>query len=159
MRVWLGALVVAGIVAVAAPVAAQVENGDGGNDRLRGTSKADTLNGRGGDDVLLGRGGDDRLEGGAGDDELDGSGGGDRIDAGRGADLIVGGGGDDVIVGGRGIDGINMVDGVEVESPGRDVIKALDGEADEISCGEGDDRAIVDEVEDGVYDCEEVIEP
>jgi uncharacterized protein YodC (DUF2158 family) len=40
-----------------------------------------------------------------------------------------------------------------------DVIDARDGGPDMIICGRGDDRAIVDAVEDGVYDCEEVDEP
>jgi hypothetical protein len=158
VRVKLGALLVVGIAAVAAPVVAEVRQGDGGDNDLRGTSKADRLAGRGGDDLLRGRAGRDRLDGGAGADELDGGGGSDRIGAGRGTDLIEGGKGGDTIRAGRASDQINMVDGVEVPSPGDDVIRAVDGERDEISCGEGEDRVFVDRIEDGVYDCEEVIE-
>jgi hypothetical protein len=52
-----------------------------------------------------------------------------------------------------------MLDGVELESPGNDVIDARDGTEDEINCGDGEDTAIVDGAEEGVIDCEEVIEP
>ena len=159
VRVIVGAFLVAGIVALAAPVAAQTLKGDGGDNKLRGSARADILNGRGGDDRLEGRGGKDRIRGGAGHDVIDGGGGADRIRAGRGSDLVVGGKGGDTISGGRGQDGINMEDGVEIASPGDDVIHAVDGERDEISCGEGDDTAYVDRLEDGVYDCETVIEP
>ena len=159
MRVKLGALVVAGMVAFAAPVAAETLKGDGGDERLRGSSSADLLNGRGGDDDLVGRGGRDKIRGGAGHDSIDGGPGGDRIAAGRGIDIVVGGKGGDTISGGRGTDGINVEDGVEIESPGDDVIRAVDGERDEISCGDGDDKAFVDRVENGVYDCERMVEP
>ena len=74
-------------------------------------------------------------------------------------DVLIGGRGRDTLNPGRGRDGVNMRDGVELAAPGRDVIRARDGAADQISCGAGRDRAFVDEVEDGVYDCEELIEP
>lgn len=132
MRVKLGALLFVGIVAIAVPVAAQVKNGGRGDDRLVGTAKADRIDGGAGGDILRGRGGDDRLIGGKG---------GDRIS------------------GGKGVDQINTQDGEPLASPGRDVIRARDGGPDEINCGAGRDRAYVDVTEDGVYDCEEVIEP
>ncbi len=44
-------------------------------------------------------------------------------------------------------------------APGRDTIDARDGRNDEINCGGGNDVAIVDSIEDGVYDCEVVREP
>ena len=141
MRVKLGVLLFAGTIAVAVPVAAQVKNGGAGSDVLRGTRGADKLAGRGGPDELRGRGGKDRLLGGGGDD------------------VLVGGKGRDTLNPGKGQDGVNMIAGVEQRAPGRDVIRARDGAPDQISCGEGNDRAFVDEVEDGVYDCEEVIEP
>jgi hypothetical protein len=39
------------------------------------------------------------------------------------------------------------------------VVRARDGEADEIDCAAGFDKAYVDRVEDGVYDCEVVVSP
>jgi Ca2+-binding RTX toxin-like protein len=159
VRVRLGALLVAGIVAVAAPVAAQDQRGGAGPDDLKGTAQADDLAGRGGADSLRGRGGNDRLRGGAGDDELVGAKGGDRVLGGGGADVLVGGRGRDTLNPGHGQDGVNMRDGVELASPGPEIIRARDGEPDQISCGAGNDKVFVDEVEDGVYDCETVIEP
>lgn len=145
---------------LAVPAVALVRTGDGGDNTLRGSAKSDRLDGRAGDDRLRGKGGDDKLRGGAGADDIGGGSGDDRINAGRGPDLIVGGEGDDNINAGRGQDLINVgVDGAEIPSPGNDVIDAVDGERDEISCGEGVDTVFVDRVEDGVYDCEEIIEP
>jgi serralysin len=159
VRVKLGALLVVGMVAIAAPVVAQVKDGGPGSDRLRGTGKADQLFGRGGADVLVGRGGRDKLRGAAGGDELKGAKGRDRLIGGAAADVLIGGKGRDTLNPGKGEDGVNMRDGVELTAPGRDVIRARDGSPDQISCGQGNDRAFVDEVEDGVYDCEELIEP
>ena len=42
---------------------------------------------------------------------------------------------------------------------GDDVIDARDGSEDEINCGPGNDVAIVDASEEGVINCETVIEP
>jgi Ca2+-binding RTX toxin-like protein len=106
-----------------------------------------------------GTGGDDRLVGGARGDELRGRGGADLLIGRRGADLLIGGGGADRLRGGPGRDRFNMRDGVELAAPGDDRIEARDGGIDEIGCGGGDDVAIVDSVEDGVYDCEQVREP
>jgi Ca2+-binding RTX toxin-like protein len=159
VRVKLGALVVAVIVAFAAPVGAQVEVGGGGNDRLKGTPGSDDLSGRGGDDKLRGLSGDDLLKGGGGDDDLKGASGRDRLLGGAGSDVLVGGNGRDQHNPGPGEDGINMRNGAEVADPGADVIRARDGSADQISCGDGNDKAFVDFEEEGVYDCETVIEP
>ena len=120
------------VVGIAAGAVAATKTGGPGSDRLRGTSSADVLKGKGGDDVLIGRQGDDILIGGRGDDKLNG---------------------------GPGRDGLNVRKGVEIPSPGDDVIRARDGKADEINCGAGSDIAIVDKVEGGVFDCEEVREP
>ena len=141
MRVKLGALLVTGIVAFAAPVAAGTIKGTSGADVLKGTKKADKISGGSGDDELKGRKGNDNLKGGAG------------------ADVLIGGKGKDKFNPGKGEDGVNMRDGVELASPGKDVIKARDGEPDQISCGDGVDKAIVDAEEEGVYDCETVVEP
>ncbi|HEX6117062.1 MAG TPA: calcium-binding protein [Solirubrobacterales bacterium] len=159
MRAKLGALLVAGTVVFAAPVVAQVKDGGPGPDTLKGTPKDDELSGRGGDDTLRGLAGDDKLSGGAGDDELKGSKGKDRIRGGGASDVLIGGKGKDTLNPGKGEDGVNMRDGVELASPGADVIRARDGAPDQISCGDGDDKAIVDAEEEGVYDCETVVEP
>lgn len=121
---------ICGAVAVAAPGSGS--HPTGGSDRLVGTKGADTLKGLGGDDTLVG---------------------------GRGEDVLIGGKGNDKSRGGPGYDSFNMRDGVELSAPGDDVIYARDGGNDAINCGTGNDIAIVDASEDGVYDCEEVREP
>jgi Ca2+-binding RTX toxin-like protein len=103
-----------------------------GADRLEGTPKADNLKGLGGNDVLIG---------------------------GDGADVLIGGKGNDKLRGGPGRDGFNMRAGVELAAPGNDKIYARDGGNDEINCGAGNDIAVVDASEDGLYDCEVVREP
>jgi Ca2+-binding RTX toxin-like protein len=122
--------------AICAPVAAFAAPGDPhgsqGPDRLVGTKSADTLKGFAGDDTLIG---------------------------GRGRDTLIGGKGNDKLRGGPGRDTYNMRDGVQLAAPGNDRIDARDGGNDEINCGAGDDIAVVDATEDGVYDCEMVIEP
>ena len=159
VRVKLGALLVAGIAAIAAPVVAAPTPGTSGADDLKGTKAADDISGRGGNDALRGLKGNDKLRGGSGDDQLKGSKGKDRLLAGGGADVLIGGKGNDTLNPGKGEDGVNMNDGVEMAAPGRDVIRARDGEPDQISCGDGNDKAIVDAEEEGVYDCETVVEP
>lgn len=106
-----------------------------------------------------GTGGDDRLVGGAGGDELRGRAGADLLIGHRGADVLIGGAGPDRLRGGPGRDSFNMRDGIELAAPGDDRIEARDGRSDEISCGAGNDVAIVDAVEEGVYDCERVSGP
>jgi hypothetical protein len=116
----------------AAALGAVSPHGSSGPDRLIGTRGPDTLNGLGGDDTLIG---------------------------GKGEDVLIGGKGNDKFRGGPGRDSFNMRDGVQLSAPGNDVIYARDGGNDSINCGTGDDIAIVDAREDGVYDCEEVREP
>jgi hypothetical protein len=122
--------------AVCAPAvafaAAGAPHGTQQADRLVGTKSADSLKGLGGNDTLIG---------------------------GRGRDVLIGGKGDDKLRGGPGRDTYNMRDGVQLSAPGNDRIDARDGGNDEINCGTGDDIAVVDATEDGVYDCEVVIEP
>jgi hypothetical protein len=106
--------------------------------------------------------------GGQGHDRIAGTAGADELSGLRGPDLLIGGAGDDVLIGGRGRDtlrggpghdGFNMREGVELAAPGGDRISARDGAPDEINCGSGDDTAIVDAEEEGVYNCERVLEP
>lgn len=78
--------------------------GDGGDDILGGTGRADLILGLGGNDRLDGRGGNDRLVGGSGDDTLLGRAGADRLLGGNGLDLLIGGTGSDWLLGGAGAD-------------------------------------------------------
>ena len=140
-RAGLVALAGLALLAQASLAPAVTERGTDGPDTLVGTPERDTLNGRGGDDELAGLGSRDTLRGA------------------RGSDVVRGGRGGDLLRGGGGRDGLNMRDGVQLSSPGDDEIRARDGFRDQINCGTGDDVAYVDQVEDGVYDCETVIEP
>ncbi|MFL5870170.1 MAG: hypothetical protein ACJ75R_03760 [Solirubrobacterales bacterium] len=106
-----------------------------------------------------GTSGHDRLVGTKGADELDGAGGRDLLIGGGGDDVLIGGRGRDTLRGGPGRDGFNLRAGEELPAPGGDRISARDGTPDEINCGGGTDTAIVDAIEDGVYNCERVIEP
>src|SRR4051794_9943691 len=141
--------------------------------------------GAGSDQIFTGRGsdsldggeGDDTLSAGAGDDEVFGedssyNGGNDRLDGGPGNDLLNGNVGDDVLLGGAGDDvlggrgepgdanadvdeGADTLEG----GPGNDVISGLDDRHavhDVIRCGPGNDRAVVDQLDDVASDCEQV---
>ncbi len=101
----------------------------------------------------------DRLVGTRGDDLLKGLKGRDVLIGGAGRDVLIGGGGPDSLHGDGGRDSFNMRDGVELAAKGRDRIYARDGHPDAINCGAGRDLAVVDEVEDGIFDCEVVREP
>jgi Ca2+-binding RTX toxin-like protein len=140
-------------------VVAKSIKGSPSGETLVGTKKRDRISGRGGDDLIKGKRGRDRLRGGAGNDTVNGGKGKDRVSGGPGDDILVGGRGPDKLIGGPGRDEIGMRDGVEQGSPGNDVIKARDGQPDEIDCGAGNDKVFVDRVEDGVYDCETVVTP
>jgi hypothetical protein len=83
-------------------------NGEGGNDTLNGSSKADVLDGGDGNDTILGRAFPDTLFGGPGDDHLVGGFGNDTMfgqegsdtfewNPGDGSDIIEGQGGTDTL--------------------------------------------------------------
>jgi len=112
--------------------------GTGKDDRLVGTGKADTLKGRGGDDRLRGRKRGDLLVGGLGNDRLKGGPGRDDLLAGDGNDKLRDGTGFDVVDAG----------------PGDDFVYSQNGRGDQIDCGDGVDTAVLDESEDGVFNCE-----
>ena len=118
-------------MALAGAAMAVTQHGSRGADVLHGTSAADTLKGLRGGDRLIGGPGDDVLVGGRGADDLDG---------------------------GSGYDSFNMREGRELPARGNDRIDARDHRPDQINCGQGTDVAIVDGVEDGVYNCEKVKE-
>jgi len=103
--------------------------GGAGSDELGGGPAADVLLGGDGADRLAGGGGADRLRGASGDDTLGGEDGADDVDGGLGRDLIDGGAGDDVL-------------------------RARDGQADELLCGAGDDRVEADTLDRIAADCE-----
>lgn len=75
--------------------------GDGKDNRLVGTNRADTISGSGGNDLISGLGGADRLHGDSGADEARGGGGGDEI---------YGDDGDDDLFGQSGNDELNAAD-------------------------------------------------
>jgi subtilisin-like proprotein convertase family protein len=71
------------------------KTGTSGNDRIKGTPRADVICGFGGNDTIYGLGGGDRIYGGGGNDKLFG---------GAGNDKLYGGGGIDTLNGGKGAD-------------------------------------------------------
>ena len=91
------------------------------------------LKGKGGRDTLIGRAGRDRLFGGPGPDTLRGGPGRDEFNTRR--------------------------NGYSAGGGGKDRILARDNTADLIDCGAGFDTVVVDRVEDGVYNCEQIREP
>ena len=133
--------------------------GTSGPDTIKGSERGDRIAGKGGGDLLKGRGGRDRVRGGKGADLLRGGGERDKLKGGKGDDRLEGGEGTDKLFGGAGRDGFGVENGVLLGSPGDDVIRAQDGSADEIDCADGFDKAFVDDVEDGVYNCEKVVAP
>jgi len=95
-------------------------DGGNGNDSLTGSRGNDFMLGGNGNDKLFGLQNDDRLDGGDGDDSLDGGVANDRIIAGLGSDTLIGGKGNDVL----------------------DVGNTLDSLVDQLTGGQGIDRAI-----------------
>lgn len=81
-----------------APEAANLLEGEAGNDSLFGGAGQDRLLGGDGDDFLYGADGADILEGSIGHDWLIGGDGGDSLVGGAGADTLEGGGGDDRLI-------------------------------------------------------------
>jgi hypothetical protein len=103
-----------------------------------------TVSGLGGDDVITGMDYVETIDGGPGNDKLEG---------GLNHDVITGGPGRDTIYG----EGDGNYCGIyECKLPfGNDTINARDGEADQVDCGVGTDKAIVDAL-DTVANCETV---
>jgi len=105
-------------------------DGTEGSDDLQGTSGGDRIRALGGADRAKARGGDDCIDGGSGRDRL------------------AGGPGDDRLVGGPGRDRV-------AANRGDDRIRARGAGRDKISCGAGEDVAIVDS-RDRAKNCETV---
>jgi Ca2+-binding RTX toxin-like protein len=90
-------------------------------------------------DQVSGGQGNDTITSNAGNDDLNGEDGNDTLNAGDGNDILVGGTGADTLNGGA----------------GDDSIKASDGTADTIDCGDGNDNVLADGF-DKVVACENV---
>ena len=105
--------------------------GTPGNDRLRGTFRADVICGFGGRDRLIGLGGDDVIRGAQGRDEIIGSTGSDRLKGGAHGDLVRGSSGGDRIWGNSGNDelrgGIGNDDLDAVDGDGGDLVRGQRG--------------------------------
>jgi hypothetical protein len=109
--------------------------------------------GNSGPSTHVGRGGDDELVGNDFDDSVDGGAGHDHVEGGLGNDTVTGGPGRDTIYGDATASRCTYY---SCKIPfGNDVINARDGEADNVDCGIGQDKAIVDAV-DVVANCETV---
>jgi Ca2+-binding RTX toxin-like protein len=103
-----------------------------------------------------GRGGADDLRAGSGRETIDGGGGDDRVEGGFNHDVLTGGPGEDVIYGDS-TSGSCGGNGQSCTIPfGNDTIDARDGEADQVDCGAGDDRAVVDALDTVATNCETV---
>jgi hypothetical protein len=109
-----------------------------------GNEGPSSLVGRGGNDVLVAEDFDDRVDGGAGDDTVEG---------GHGNDTVIGGPGRDTIYGDATSSHCSWY---SCKIPfGNDTILARDGQPDNVDCGIGTDRAIVDAI-DVTANCETV---
>jgi hypothetical protein len=105
---------------------------------------------------IQGRGGSDDLRSGSGQETIDGGAGDDRIEGGWGHDTLTGGAGRDVIYGDS-TSGNCGGYGQSCTIPfGNDTIDARDGEADQVDCGPGEDKARVDAVDTVAASCETV---
>lgn len=136
-----------------------------GDSEIDGGDGADRSVGGPGNDFVYDDGGSGPNPSGVNDDRLEGHDGNDRLQGGFGADTMLGGPGNDILgsrdrdpdrEGGDTDAGADKLDG----GPGDDVLSGLEffGEAvaDELSCGPGIDRAVVDQLDTVATDCERV---
>jgi hypothetical protein len=105
--------------------------------------------------VIRSLGGNDAVTGGNNRETIDGGLGDDRLEGGYGDDMITGGPGRDVIIGDKSGSECGLFESCSYPV-GNDVIDARDGEADNVTCGVGDDRATVDPQDTVAPDCEHV---
>ena len=113
-----------------------IADGGDGNDTIYGSTNPDDIKGGSGDDLLYGL-----------DDE-------DNLDGGDGADLLVGGAGDDGLTGGPGADRFFGDELRATSEWGNDLLIAVDGGPETMSCGEGVDSAVVDADDAADASCE-----
>jgi Ca2+-binding RTX toxin-like protein len=105
---------------------------------------------------IQGRGGSDDLRSGSGRETIDGGAGDDRIEGGFNHDVLTGGPGKDAIYGDS-TSGNCGGNGQSCTIPfGNDTIDARDGEADQVDCGPGEDKATVDAADTVAANCESV---
>ena len=90
----------------------------------------------------------------SGDDLLYGLDDEDNLDGGDGADLLVGGAGDDGLTGGPGADRFFGDELRATSEWGNDLLIAVDGGPETMSCGEGVDGAVVDADDAADASCE-----
>ncbi|HWH93845.1 MAG TPA: calcium-binding protein [Baekduia sp.] len=128
--------------------------GGSGNDKLNGGDSRDRIYGGAGNDTSAGENGDDLMAGGTGDDTQSGGPGNDRIFANLGVDTTDGGDGDDDLwalargdvqppAGG----GVDQTGDTLIGGNGNDRFHTRDGEVDRITCGDGNDVALLDNVD------------
>ncbi|HRC26273.1 MAG TPA: type I secretion C-terminal target domain-containing protein, partial [Alphaproteobacteria bacterium] len=132
--------------------------GDGDDLKMRGEAGNDTLYGEGGNDDVRGGDGEDVLYGGLGNDRVEGDNGNDVVYGQEGDDILRGRLGDDTLYGGDGADDVRGQEGNDIlyggagndtldGGAGDDRFHTRDGEADRITCGEGNDTALLDNVD------------
>jgi Ca2+-binding RTX toxin-like protein len=128
--------------------------GGSGNDQLFGGDSRDRISGGPGDDVSYGENGNDRMNGGTGNDIQNGGDGNDTIFANIGNDTSYGGNGNDTLWALARSD-VHPGPNGEVDQsgdaldggPGDDTFRTRDGEVDLITCGDGNDTALLDTVD------------
>lgn len=123
---------------------------DGSVENIEGGIMADTITGSAAANRLRGWEGNDTINGLGGNDNINGVSNNDTIDGGTGADTIEGGFGNDTVIGGAGRDAVSG-------GANNDLMKARDGEVDNVSCGSGTDRAEVDRGDGVSVLCETVV--
>ena len=108
---------------------------------------ASSVKAMGGNDRVVGEDAPEPIDGGAGDDSLEG---------GKNHDTIIGGPGKDTIFGDETDSSCNSDFPESCVRYGNDVIEARDGEVDQVDCGPGTDRAVVDGADVVAANCETV---
>jgi hypothetical protein len=106
---------------------------------------ASTVRALGGNDRVVGQDAQEIIDGGAGDDYLEG---------GKNHDTLIGGPGKDIIFGDETDSSCNSYYPESCVRYGNDIIEARDGEADQVDCGPGADRAVVDPADVVAANCE-----
>jgi Ca2+-binding RTX toxin-like protein len=129
-------------------------SGNSGNDTINGGDSADRIFGGSGNDTDNGENGNDKMSGGTGNDTQSGGSGNDLIFANLGEDTTSGGEGNDrlwALARGDVHPGPNGETDTTADSldggPGNDSFHTRDGEADRVTCGDGNDVAFLDVVD------------
>ncbi len=136
-----------------------IADGGEGNDEINGTQLADDIQGGPGNDTLSGSQDRDGLKGGPGDDTLFGGADSDALFGEQGRDKLYGDGVEGAADGGGTYAGLDVIDATDFPTDVRgftaEQILAIGPEADEVSCGPGDqDGATVDASDVVAASCE-----